>query len=281
MTKEKIDEFKETVITFYRNHGRHSLPWRMTSDPYKIVVSEIMLQQTQVDRVIPKFSEFISLFPSFKSLAEAQTQRVIKAWKGLGYNSRAVRLQQTAKKIIHDYNGELPQEEDLLLTLPGIGPATAGDLRAFIWNIPSVVIETNIRTVIIHHFFPNHQLVTEEMIRETVGKTINNENPREWYWALMDYGSFLKSQGNSSHRKANIYRKQSSFNGSNRQLRSYILEALVKDSPQNIHDIYTYAMLSADRDKRELPTQKDIANNITSMEKDGLVTAQNDIVSLN
>lgn len=280
MTTKEIKDFRSTVINYYKKHGRHSLPWRTTEDPYKIVVSEIMLQQTQVDRVIPKFNEFIALFSTYEALANAKTQDVIKAWKGLGYNSRAVRLQQMAKKIVYDFGGGLPYEEELLLSLPGIGPATAGDLRAFIWNTPSIVIETNIRTVMIHHFYSQRQSVTEEMIRKVVAETLTKENPREWYWALMDYGSYLKSQGNSSHKKAHIYKKQSSFNGSNRQLRSYILDTLIEYSSQSISDIYAKAVERADHDNRKRPSQTDISNNIARMEIDGIIIVKDNNVSL-
>lgn len=187
-----------------------------------------MLQQTQVDRVIPKYEEFLKYFPTLESLSEARTKDVLKIWQGLGYNRRALYLKRAAEKIVHEYGGTFPQSEKVLASLPGIGKATAGDLLAFSWNKPAVVIETNIRTVFIHHFFKDKQKVSDKDILPLIEKTLDTKNPREWYYALMDYGAYLKKILGNNIKKSTHYKKQSKFKGSNRELRSKILKIILK-----------------------------------------------------
>jgi A/G-specific adenine glycosylase len=186
-----------------------------------------MLQQTQVDRVIPKYEAFLKRFPSFKKLADASVADVLREWQGLGYNRRALSLKRTAEGVMQQHGGSLPSSYEELIELPGIGPYTAGALRAFIWNQPEVFIETNIRTVYIHHFFPMKKVGDDEL-RPLIEKTLDTEHPREWYYALMDYGAHLKkSVGNASRGSAH-YKKQSPFKGSRRQLRGAILRELME-----------------------------------------------------
>jgi len=224
--------FRKKVYAYYKQHGRR-LPWRQTRDPYRILVSELMLQQTQAGRVIPKFKEFIKRFPSFKKLAEAQQSDVVRAWQGLGYNRRALYLHQTAKIIVQKHKGIIPKDTALLCELPGIGPYTASALRVFIWNIPDIVIETNIRTSYLYAFFPKERTgknkqkkISDKILLPLIESTMDRVNPRKWYSALMDYGSMLKCTfGNESRRSAH-YQKQSAFNGSLRQIRGQIIKAL-------------------------------------------------------
>ena len=145
--------FRKIVLCHYKKHGRHHLPWRKTKNPYRILVSEIMLQQTPVDRVLPKYQEFLKQFPSIKKLAAASLGDVLRAWQGLGYNRRAKYLHQCAAVIIYDNGGIWPRTVNELQALPGIGPYTAGAVMAFAYNQPIPIIETNIRTVYLHHFF--------------------------------------------------------------------------------------------------------------------------------
>jgi A/G-specific adenine glycosylase len=207
------------VREYYQAHGRHDLPWRMAKpgdgfDPYKIMVSELMLQQTQVSRVIPKYGVFLTAFPTVSSLAEAPLARVLQAWSGLGYNRRAKFLHQAARQIMREYGGEFPHDTDALQTLPGIGPNTA------------VFVETNIRSVFIHHFFQDQADITDRAIRGLVEATLDRRQPREWYWALMDYGSHLKQTVGNPNRRARQYAKQSKFEGSRRQIRGRIIKLL-------------------------------------------------------
>jgi A/G-specific adenine glycosylase len=230
MQGQQLKTFQDTVLEFYRGHGRHDLPWRQPApngvfDPYKILVSEIMLQQTQVPRVLPKFLEFTQLFPTFKTLAAAPLADVLKVWSGLGYNRRAKFLWQAAQIVAHEYNGVLPRTSAELIKLPGIGPNTAGALLAYAFNIPAVYIETNVRTVFIRHFFADREGVDDRDILEMVARTLPSD-ARTWYWALMDYGTHLKQTVGNLNKLSRHYTVQSKFAGSKRQLRGEVLRQL-------------------------------------------------------
>lgn len=227
MTKRE-KQFAEIVKKYYEENGRHSLPWRKTKNPYRILVSEIMLQQTQVDRVIPKYKAFLRAFPAWKVLAEAPLGEVLTQWQGLGYNRRAKMLHQCAKEIVDTYNGKYPEAHQESLLLPGVGPYTAGAVQAFAFNQSVPIIETNIRTVFIHHFFSDGTDVSDKEILRYIAVTLDAENPRKWYWALMDYGSFLKKEHKGLSSKSKHYTKQSPFKGSDRQIRGAIIRALSK-----------------------------------------------------
>ncbi len=218
--------FRKVVKAHYKRHGRHTLPWRHTQNPYHILVSEVMLQQTQVDRVIPKYETFLQRFPTVKALAQASLQEVLQLWVGLGYNRRAKFLRETALAVM-ERRGVFPNTKPGLETLPGIGPYTAGALMAFAFNAPVVIIETNIRTVFIHHYFNDSTaLVSDTAILKLIEQTLPKENFREWYYALMDYGAFLKKEFGSNNKRSQSYTKQSTFAGSDRQIRGAIIRAL-------------------------------------------------------
>lgn len=226
-----ITQFRTVVWEYYYQKGRHDLPWRQAEadgsfDPYKILVSEVMLQQTQVQRVIPKYHEFITAFPDVYQLANAPLGEVLKVWNGLGYNRRAKFLHLTAQKIVRDHNGIVPSDLEQLMTLPGIGSNTAGAIVVYAFNAQVPFIETNIRTVYIHHFFDEQPLVSDQAILPITLQTMDQKQPRLWYWALMDYGAFLKSTTANLHRRSRQYIKQSKFEGSKRQLRGQVLRLL-------------------------------------------------------
>lgn len=260
--------FRKIVWDFYKKHGRQALPWRNTKDPYKILVSEIMLQQTQVERVIPYYEHFLKKFPTAEKLAKAKTSDLLKAWQGLGYNRRAINLQRATQVVVKEYGGKFPKTYDELLALPGVGPATAGDLIAFAYNAPAIVLETNIRQVFFHHFFPQALergdkpcKIYDKDVAPLVEKTFDRDNPREWYYALMDYGSHLKKlHGNIAHRSAH-YTKQSKFKGSNRELRSNILK-LILEKPRREKDILKLL---------ESPAPA-VQKNLLALKKEGLVS---------
>jgi A/G-specific adenine glycosylase len=220
-------DFQELVWQKGRELYR-DMPWRANIDPYYVLVSELMLQQTQVDRVIPKFNEFTARFPDIKTLAVSTLADVLTAWSGLGYNRRAKFLHEAAKKIMVGFNGSIPVSQSELMSLPGVGPNTAGAIVAYSFNQPVVFIETNIRTVYFHHFFENQESVSDRDVRHIVSETIDTERPREFYWALMDYGSYLKKQGAGQNDKSAHYKKQSPLEGSIRQVRGQILHVLTK-----------------------------------------------------
>lgn len=205
-----------------------TMPWREDTRPYYVLVSELMLQQTQVDRVIPKFNTFIAAFPSEKELASASLAEVLTLWSGLGYNRRAKFLHEAAKKTISEYNGVFPSTKPELLKLPGVGPGTAGAILAYAFNQPEVFIETNVRTVYFHHFFEEGDKVTDAQLIELVRETIDHEHPREFYWALMDYGTWLKKNGAGRISQSSHYKKQSALKGSVREARGQIMKVLTQ-----------------------------------------------------
>jgi A/G-specific adenine glycosylase len=224
-----ITKFRKLVWNHFRAHGRHTMPWRETRDPYRILVSEIMLQQTQVSRVEKFYPIFVKQFPNFRALAHAKTADVLRAWQGLGYNRRALLLQRLAQAVLKNHAGKLPRDRATLESLPGIGKGTSGSLAAFAWGEPAVFIETNIRRVFIHHFFPNRRKVTDKEIEPLVSRSVDRMSPREWYWALMDYGAMLGETSRSrASENPNIrskhYARQSAFAGSDRELRGKLLK---------------------------------------------------------
>ena len=222
-----VRRFREAVWRHYRMHGR-SFPWRDTRDPYEILVSEIMLQQTQTNRVREYFTRFLERFPSFASLARARSGSVIRQWQGLGYNRRALALHRLARVVVGEYGGVLPTDRDALRALPGIGLYTAVAVRAFVWNEPETVVETNIRSAVIYFFFPERTGVSEQEIAAIVQATVDRRSPREWYYALMDYGVWAKSERRDIIRRWADYRPQSRFRGSDRELRGAAIRYLVK-----------------------------------------------------
>jgi A/G-specific adenine glycosylase len=221
---EKVD-FQELIWRKGKELYR-DMPWRVNTEPYFVLVSEVMLQQTQVDRVIPKFHQFMMAFPTIQALAGAPLAEVLIVWSGLGYNRRAKFLHEAAKKVVTDFKGTIPDVYEDLVQLPGIGPNTAGAILAYSFNQPIVFVETNIRTVYFHHLFDTAGLISDKELREKVAETMDHEHPREWYWALMDYGAFLKKEGAGQIDRSKHYKKQASLKGSVREVRGLILKVL-------------------------------------------------------
>ncbi len=224
MTRER---FRKMIWEHYRKAGRHAMPWRKTRDPYAILVSEVMLQQTQAGRVEGFYGKFLARFPDFPSLAAASPKDVLDAWQGLGYNRRALALKKIAEIVVRDFGGALPRDRAALLALPGIGKGTSGSLMAFAFNRPEVFIETNVRRVFIHFFFPKAEQVTDGEIERYINRTMDAEQPRECYWALMDYGAAMPRALNANLKSAQ-YRKQSPFKGSDRELRGKLVRYLLQ-----------------------------------------------------
>jgi len=224
----QITQFQNFILRWYTKFGRHELPWRTTHDPYKILVSELMLQQTQVDRVIPKYLAFLNKFPTIEALSDASLSDVLQMWQGLGYNRRAKYVWQTAQAIVSDFSGEFPKTTEELQKLPGIGPYTASAINTFAFNNPETVIETNIRAVYIHHFFPDRNDVSDVELLPIISEAIYTKNPREWNAALMDYGTHLKKVLPNPGRKSKLHSIQSRFQGSPRQVRGEIIRYLTQ-----------------------------------------------------
>ena len=224
--------FNEYLNDFYINNKR-ILKWREEINPYYILVSEFMLQQTQVSRVIDYFDKFINKLPTLESLARAEQHNVLSLWSGLGYNRRALYLHNAAKIIWHEYKGIIPDDYTELLKIKGIGPYTAKAIVTYSYNIPLIFVETNIRTVFFIYYknalFINEDKIDDTVIEELIVKTINKENPREWYYALMDWGTQLKKEYKDRHiQKSKLFTKQSQFNGSIRQIRGKIIKTLLE-----------------------------------------------------
>lgn len=229
---EEIASFRAFIWDFYALHKR-DFAWRNTDNPYYVVVSELMLQQTQTHRVEQKFEQFILEFPDFETLAQASLRNVLSLWQGLGYNRRAKYLQQIAQAIMHEHGGVLPADIEKLRALPGIGPYTAGSICAFAFNKPTVFIETNIRAVFLDTFFKDQDRVPDAQLLPLVDATVDRENPREWYYALMDYGVALKKNGKNPNVRSRHYTVQSKFEGSDRQIRGKIIALLTHHEQLN------------------------------------------------
>jgi A/G-specific adenine glycosylase len=223
LDEAEIAAFRSSVLGFYAERGR-AFPWRMTRDPWAILVSEIMLQQTQTERVVPKYLAWLAAYPEPGDLAEAPLAEVLGLWSGLGYNRRALALVRAASRIAA--KGSFPSEEEELLELPGVGPYTARAVLAFAFDRPVVLIETNVRSVFLHRFFEGEEGVPDSRIAPLVEATLDRGDPRSWYYALMDYGVEIKrTVGNPNARSAH-YSKQSPFADSHRRIRGALLREL-------------------------------------------------------
>lgn len=222
-----VPRFQQTILGHYRRHGR-SQPWRETTDPYAILVSEMMLQQTQTDRVMPKYRAFLDAFPTVQTLAAASLSQVLELWQGLGYNRRARHLRDSAVMIQSEFAGKFPRTPEDLQRLPGVGPYTASAVATFAFGHPCGFIETNIRRVFIHFFFADAQQVTDAQIMPLVEQALYRDDPRSWYYALMDYGAYLARLFPNPNRKSAHYARQGRFEDSTRQLRGRIVRHLTQ-----------------------------------------------------
>jgi A/G-specific adenine glycosylase len=245
LDQANVAEFRRRVYAHYEAHGR-DFPWRHTTNPYHILVSEVMLQQTQTSRVVQKYLIFIERYPSVEALASASAADVLGTWQGLGYNRRALNLHRASHILLAEHGGHVPQDEKQLACLPGIGPYSAAAISAFAFDLPTVFIETNIRTVYLHEYFPEVEKVRDRDLLPLVEATLDRESPRRWYQALMDYGAMLKESGNPSRRSAH-HRQQSRFEGSRREARSVILRNLLSLGPLAAADLRSRAAMPLER----------------------------------
>ena len=268
------------ILDHHAAHGRHDLPWRKTHDPYRILVSEIMLQQTQVARVLHKYNEFLAAFPTVSDLAAAPTVSLLSVWKGLGYNRRALNLRRAAQAIVAEHGGKFPRDAAQLEALPGIGQSTRGALLAFAFGIATPFIETNIRAVYIHCFFAGKKsspaskrgTVTDKELMPLIEKTLDTLNPRVWYYALMDYGVHLKSSLPNPSRKSAHHARQSPFKGSNRELRSNLLQFVMKGPRRQKLVIEHFVALGKEK--------ADIQRNLDDLKMEGFVSVKRNIISI-
>ena len=230
-----------------------------------------MLQQTQTARVAEKFLKFIEKFPDFLALSNATLEEILKVWQGLGYNRRAIALKKIAEIVIKDFNGILPDSIEILKSFPQIGHNTASSIITFAFNKPTAFIETNVRRVYIYFFFPNLSKVNDKDILPIVKKTVDKNNPREWYYALMDYGVMLKKIHPELSKKSAHYRKQSPFKGSKRQIRGTLLEMVIRDGIIKISKI--------EKSMRKNESVK-IRSILYQLQKEGFIEIDGDSVKL-
>ncbi len=220
------------------------LPWRNIDDAYGVLVSEVMLQQTQVARVLRYWERWMTLFPTVDALAAADKATVLEAWQGLGYNRRALALKRACEQCATQLAGMLPDTAEELVRLPGIGPATAAGVVAFAHDRFAVYIETNVRSVFLHELFPESEGVSDKQLAPYVADTCPDVGARSWYYALLDYGAHLKTQVGNPSRRSSHYVRQSAFEGSRREKRSFILKCVLA-SPDGITESEVRRLLDA------------------------------------
>jgi A/G-specific adenine glycosylase len=223
-------EFRKAVYAHYEKEGR-VFPWRENTGPWGVLVSELMLQQTQTERVVVYWSRWMKKWPTPEALHRASMEEALREWNGLGYNRRGRYLKECARIISTALGGEVPRTPGGLSVLPGIGPYTAGAIACFAYNYPSVFIETNIRAAALHFFFEGREGVKDQDIFPLLEEVLDRKNPRKWYWALMDYGAALKKLTPNPGRRSAHYTRQSPFEGSLRQIRGSVVRALVSRGP--------------------------------------------------
>ncbi len=264
--------FKRLIRSWYRRHGRHDLPWRKTRDPYRILVSEVMLQQTQVSRVLAKYREFLRSFPNLRALARAPLSRVFRAWQGMGYNRRVLYLKRLAEIATREHGGKIPRDPAALRRLPGIGPATAGAVAAFAFGRRMAFLETNIRRVYLHSFFPRRKRVGDAEILGKIWATLPRRNIRAWYYALMDYGALALRPARgfrNPNRRSGHYRRQPAFGGSSRQARGLILAEVIRARGLALSALRR--RLAADPTLRRHGTGRAFRTLVGALEREGLI----------
>jgi len=270
LTNEVKNLFQNYIYEYFINHKR-KFPFRENTTPYNVLVSEIMLQQTQTERVSEKFLKFTEKFPDFLTLSQAPLDVILREWKGLGYNRRAVALKKIAEIVVRDYDGELPDSKETLESFPQIGHNTASSIITFAFNKPTAFIETNVRRVYIYFFFPKKTNVHDKQILPIVRFTVDKNNPREWYYALMDYGVMLKKSHPELNKKSAHYRKQTPFKGSSRQIRGELLKILINNKTIKIKEI---------QKKIKIDDAERLKKILNQLQKEGFIEVKEDIIKL-
>lgn len=274
-----LEDFQRKVKAMGEEHHRE-LPWRYIDDPYAVLVSEVMLQQTQVKRVLDYWPRFMRTFPSIDALASSEVSLVLEMWQGLGYNRRALALRKSAEICSRDYKGNLPVSYDELVALPGIGPATAAGVLSFALQKPSMYLETNVRTVFLHELFPGECDVHDKLIEPLVRRSCPNVDPRSWYYALLDYGAYLKATNPNPSRRSKHHSKQSKFEGSRRQKRAEILRMVLASEgmaePQIVRELTDFER----EHKREAPDESLVEGILSDLLSEGFLRFENGLYSV-
>jgi A/G-specific adenine glycosylase len=276
------DAFVEAMLT--HAHGLYrDLPWRNICDPYEVLVSEIMLQQTQVARVEKFWRRFLESFPTLEALAAASVSEVVEMWQGLGYNRRALALKKTAETCVQNFEGTLPQTVEELRTLPGIGPATAAGVVAFAYEKPAVYLETNVRTVFLHELFPHEMNVPDKRLEPLVALAAYHPavaaDPRRWYYGLLDYGAHLKATMVNPSRRSAHHTRQSTFEGSRRQKRSFVVRTVLAH-PEGVNVARAHALLNNEekRSGRNFVSDEEFSSIVNQLAEEGFFTCQRDML---
>lgn len=254
------------------------LPWRGIDDPYAVMISEVMLQQTQVARVEQYWPRFMETFPTVQTLAEASTATVLQLWQGLGYNRRALSLKRAAETVAES-GEDMPQAFADLVALPGIGPATAAGVIAFAYQKPAVYVETNVRAVFIHELFPEENKVPDADLLPFVADVADTVDPRGWYYALLDWGAAIKRSGINPTRVSTAYTRQSTFEGSRRQKRAELVRIALA-SPTGISGEEAHALLNAFEGERGREQVDDMLFDslIADLAHEGFLRKQDDVL---
>jgi len=285
--KQKIPSFQKHILDWYHKNQR-DLPWRKTRDPYNILISEVMSQQTQLSRVVPKYEVWMKKFPTVQDLAQSSVAEVLEYWSGLGYNRRALNLKKAAEKIVREFNGVFPQTEKELTSLPGIGKYTARAVLCFAFDEQVTVVDTNVRKVILTQFFNNSgeggnskilqisdaeitplSRITDSEINEIAEQLLPKGKAYEWNQALMDYAaSVLKKE------KIPIP-KQSKFIGSHRYYRGQILKLLLQKKSVAIEEIGSFIKKEYTHDEKEW-----LQKLLDELVDEGFILIENDTIEL-
>jgi len=269
MNPRQRQNLRQKIRQWYQANAPR-LPWRQTRNPYHIFVSEIMLQQTQIPRVLEKYPRFLKQFPTIRVLANTSLANVLATWHGMGYNRRGLYLKQAAELIVKKHSGRVPKTEEELRALPGVGHYSARAILCFAYNECKPFIETNIRRVIIHeltHELKN-KIISDSEILAILEEIQPKKNRREWYWALMDYGRDALQHVPNPNRLSKHYVKQKRFEGSSRYVRAKIISYLVANKKATEEELFL--SLKEDRHLDTL-SQEDIARTLNDLQKEGLV----------
>ncbi len=272
---ERLEEFSATVWERGRELYR-DLPWRDTHDPYAILLSEVMLQQTQVSRVMGRWEQWLETFPTIADLASAPLPPVLELWQGMGYNRRALNLKRCAEEVVAMHDGVVPSDKKALLALPGIGPSTSAGVRIFAFRQPDMYLETNVRAVFIHELFPGRESVADKELVSLVEATCPQDaRVRAWYYALLDYGAYLKKTMPNPTRRSKHYTRQSKFEGSHRQKRAYLLRRVIDDA-LSTEDLARDLAQSERASGRQEPSVEEVRAILDELEREGFVMRRGD-----
>jgi A/G-specific adenine glycosylase len=271
-----LDNPRASFIDLVRLEGARryrELPWRNIDDPFTVLTSEVMLQQTQVARVLGHWERWMAAFPTPDALAAASTADVLERWQGLGYHRRALALKRAAELCSERYAGQLPRDYKGLLELPGVGPATAAGVCVFAWQQPQVYLETNVRTVFLHHFFEGRDQVPDSEIIPLIQDTCDTNDPRGWYYALLDYGSYLKSTVPNPSRRSRHHTRQSAFEGSKRQKRAELLRLVLAEPGCDAEELAVRLAAVERAAGREATDAGEVAAILATLEQEGFLTS--------